>query len=148
MTTAPTATPAAVTDAVTAPLQPLLNDAIIVLRAPTQVWSDATGDMGAAAVHGVYHGDVRHVRSLALVCDGSPVEWISTAPDGASRLVLGGLLRDSTTPRPTRRCGCCATGASPTEWSARPGRCTRASTDRSRRPCGSRCRPSSRSSTR
>ncbi|WP_285135895.1 glycogen debranching N-terminal domain-containing protein [Microbacterium sp. lyk4-40-TSB-66] len=105
MTTAPTASPAAETDAVTTPLQPLLNDAVIVLRAPTQVWSDATGDMGATAVHGVYHGDVRHVRSLALVCDGSTVEWISSAPDGASRLVLGGLLRglDDTTPDPKVR---------------------------------------------
>jgi hypothetical protein len=44
------------------PLQPLLNDAVIVLQAPTQVWSDETGDMGSAPIHGVYHGDVRHVR--------------------------------------------------------------------------------------
>ena len=104
MTTAPTSSPAGTTTA-TPPLQPLLDDAVIVLRAPTQVWSDTTGDMGAAPVHGVYHGDVRHVRALTLTCDDSPVEWISTAPDGASRLVVGGLLRglDDTTPDPKVR---------------------------------------------
>lgn len=96
MTTAPTTSPASRVSGTTAtptPVQPLLNDAVIALRAPTQVWSDSTGDMGSAAVHGVYHGDVRHVRSLTASCDDSPVEWISTAPDGASRIVFGGLLR-------------------------------------------------------
>ncbi|WP_154097522.1 glycogen debranching N-terminal domain-containing protein [Microbacterium testaceum] len=104
MTTAPTTSPAGTT-VDTPPLQPLLSDALIVLRAPTQVWSDGTGDMGAASVHGVYHGDVRHVRSFTASCDGSPIEWISTAPDGASRVVFGGLLRglDDTTPDPKVR---------------------------------------------
>ncbi|MDF2990117.1 MAG: glycogen debranching enzyme [Microbacterium sp.] len=104
MTTAPT-TSSAGTTTQTIPLQPLLNDALIVLRAPTQVWSDGTGDMGAAPVHGVYHGDVRHVSSVSVVCDDSPIEWISTAPDGAARVVFGGLLRglDDTTPDPKVR---------------------------------------------
>lgn len=104
MTTAPT-TSEAHTTADTTALQPLLNDALIVLRAPTQVWSDGTGDMGDAAVHGVYHGDVRHVRTVAVTCDDSALEWISTAPDGASRVVFGGLLRgvDDTTPDPKVR---------------------------------------------
>ena len=30
-------------------LQPLLNDAVVVLRAPTQVWSASSGDLGASA---------------------------------------------------------------------------------------------------
>ncbi len=104
MTTAPTTSPNE-TITPTMPLQPLLNDALIVLRAPTQVWSDGTGDMGAAAVHGVYHGDVRHVSSLVASCDESPIEWISTAPDGASRVVFGGILRgiDDPTPDPKVR---------------------------------------------
>jgi hypothetical protein len=75
------------------PLQPLLNDAVIALRAPTQVWSGHGGQIGQAAIDGVYHGDVRHARSLRLECDGSPVEWISVAPHGASRVVFAGLLR-------------------------------------------------------
>ncbi len=104
MTTAPTTSPNGTTTE-TMPLQPLLNDALIVLRAPTQVWSDATGAIGTAAVHGVYHGDVRHVSALTASCDDSPIEWISTAPDGASRVVFGGLLRgvDDTTPDPKVR---------------------------------------------
>ncbi len=104
MTTAPTTSPNGTTTE-TMPLQPLLNDALIVLRAPTQVWSDATGAIGTAAVHGVYHGDVRHVSALTASCDESPIEWISTAPDGASRVVFGGLVRgvDDTTPDPKVR---------------------------------------------
>ncbi|RWR21580.1 amylo-alpha-1,6-glucosidase [Microbacterium enclense] len=109
MTTAPAASPAVPLAAApsndAAPLQPLLSDAVIVLRAPTQVWSDRDGAMGTAAVHGVYHGDVRHVRSLTVSCDDSAIEWISTAPDGPSRIVFGGVLRgvDDTTPDPKVR---------------------------------------------
>lgn len=105
-----TTAPAAPTDAPPAladpgPLQPLLSDAVIVLRAPTQVWSDRDGAVGTAAVHGIYHGDVRHVRALTASCDDSPIEWISTAPDGPSRVVFGGVLRgvDDTTPDPKVR---------------------------------------------
>ncbi|MET0296437.1 MAG: glycogen debranching N-terminal domain-containing protein [Microbacterium sp.] len=87
------------------PLQPLLDDSIIVLRAPTQVWSDASGDLGSRAIGGVYHGDVRHIRELSLTCGDSLAEWISVAPDGPSRVVFGGLLRgiDDPTPDPKVR---------------------------------------------
>lgn len=108
MTTAPAASTDAtptLTPADPAPLQPLLSDAVIVLRAPTQVWSDRDGAVGTAAVHGIYHGDVRHVRSMSVSCDDSALEWISTAPDGPSRIVFGGVLRgvDDTTPDPKVR---------------------------------------------
>lgn len=82
------------------PLQPLLGDAVIAFRAPTQVWSARTGDVGAAAIDGVYHGDVRHVRTLELTCEGSAVEWISAAPEGPDRVVFGGLLRGLDDPLP------------------------------------------------
>jgi hypothetical protein len=93
------------TDAAAQPVQPLLNDAVIALRAPTQVWSDRSGDLAGSAIHGVYHGDVRHVRSLVLSCDASEIEWISMAPDGPSRVVFTGLLRglDDTWPDPRVR---------------------------------------------
>lgn len=86
-------------------LQPLLGDAVIVLRAPTQVWSASGGDLGNRPIDGLYHGDVRHVRALDLTCDGSAIEWISQAPDGASRVIFGGLLRglDDPTPDPKVR---------------------------------------------
>ena len=49
----------------TPPLQPLLSDAVIAFRAPTQVWSGRDGEIGAAPIDGIYHGDVRaHSRSF------------------------------------------------------------------------------------
>lgn len=75
------------------PRQPLLNDSVIALRAPTQVWSARSGDMGDGAIDGVYHGDVRFLRRAALTYDGHVPEWISVSPDGPSRVVFGGLLR-------------------------------------------------------
>ena len=89
----------------TPPLQPLLNDATIVFRAPTQTWSGSDGDLGAAPIHGVYHGDVRHVRALSLSCADSSIEWISAVAHGADRSVFGGLLRglDDPTPDPKVR---------------------------------------------
>ncbi|WP_209305617.1 glycogen debranching N-terminal domain-containing protein [Microbacterium sp. dk485] len=86
------------------PLQPLLSDALIALRAPTQVWSRAGGD-SAAAIDGIYHGDVRHVRGIELSCAESRIEWISVAPDGPARIVFDGLLRgvDDATPDPKVR---------------------------------------------
>ncbi|WP_349428062.1 glycogen debranching N-terminal domain-containing protein [Microbacterium sp. LWS13-1.2] len=87
------------------PLQPLLNAATIVFRAPTQAWSASNGELGSAAIDGVYHGDVRHIRAIALACPDSAIEWISAAPDGADRVVFGGLLRglDDPTPDPKVR---------------------------------------------
>lgn len=74
-------------------LQPLLSDAVIAFRAPTQVWSARDGEIGAASIDGIYHGDVRHVRAQRLTCDGSAIEWIATAALGADRVVFEGLLR-------------------------------------------------------
>ncbi|GAB3393982.1 glycogen debranching N-terminal domain-containing protein [Humibacter soli] len=73
--------------------QPLLNDQIIVLRAPTQVWSDHTGDVGAADIHGLYHGDVRVISGVTLTVDGERPEWISVAPRGASVTTFTGVVR-------------------------------------------------------
>lgn len=82
------------TDSVAAPhLQPLLDDATVVLRAPTQVWSGRGGDLGGGAIDGIYHGDVRFIRCLEVTYDGHAPEWISVSPDGPSRVVFGGLLR-------------------------------------------------------
>jgi len=93
------------TDSTSPPVQPLLSDAVIALRAPTQVWSGRSGDLGASAIDGVYHGDVRHVRAVALTVDAARPEWISVAPRGASAVVFGGLLRalDDPTPDPKVR---------------------------------------------
>lgn len=47
-------------------LQPFLSDAVAVLRAPTQVWSRADGEIGAGAIDGVFHGDTRFVRATRV----------------------------------------------------------------------------------
>ncbi|MBZ4486079.1 amylo-alpha-1,6-glucosidase [Microbacterium sp. cx-55] len=107
--------------------QPFLHDALIALRAPTQVWSARTGDLGTAPIHGVYHGDVRHVRLLECACEGSEIEWISAAEEGASDLLFVGLLRglDGGQPDPrvrlerSRRVG---PGALTETWMLRNGR--------------------------
>ena len=75
------------------PRQPLLNDAVVALRAPTQVWSADSGDLGSRAIHGVYHGDMRQIREVALTYGGVAPEWISVAPHTASHVVFGGILR-------------------------------------------------------
>jgi len=75
------------------PLQPLLNDAVIALQAPTQVWSDETGDMGSAPIHGVYHGDVRHVRALTVAVEGTAIEAIASSSPSPQRAVFTGVLR-------------------------------------------------------
>lgn len=85
------------------PRQPLLDDATILLRAPSQAWSRASGDMGDAAIDGVYHGDVRHISGLRTSCVDSAVEWVSLAEDGPSSAVFGALLRGLDTPLPDPR---------------------------------------------
>ncbi|SEB47209.1 Glycogen debranching enzyme (alpha-1,6-glucosidase) [Paramicrobacterium humi] len=83
--------------------QPLLNDATIVLRAPTQVWSDATGDMGDAAIHGVYHADTRVLSAARLSVGGQRPETIATQPRGASGITHVALLRGLDDPTPDPR---------------------------------------------
>ena len=75
------------------PRQPFLSDQVIALRAPTQFWSDRTGDAGAAPIHGVYHGDVRVLAGVVLTSDDERPEWISAAPRGASGVTFTGVLR-------------------------------------------------------
>ncbi|QIG40095.1 amylo-alpha-1,6-glucosidase [Microbacterium sp. 4R-513] len=78
-------------------LQPFLSDAIVALRAPTQVWSSRTGDLGAQPIDGVYHGDTRFIREaeLTYTVDGaaSSPEPISVAEVSASTVEFGALLR-------------------------------------------------------
>ncbi len=87
----------------TPPLQPLLDDAVIVLHAPTQAWSDADGSMGSSPIHGIYHGDVRHIRAVVLSVQGTEIESIahaSTAPDTAHfTAVLRGIDDDQADPK-------------------------------------------------
>ncbi|MCS5716364.1 amylo-alpha-1,6-glucosidase [Herbiconiux sp. CPCC 205716] len=74
------------------PLQPFLNDATVVLAAPTQAWSAASGAM-TESIHGVYHSDSRVVRGLALEVGGSAVETVSHSVVDASTTVFTALVR-------------------------------------------------------
>ncbi|MBP5803729.1 amylo-alpha-1,6-glucosidase [Microbacterium maritypicum] len=75
------------------PLQPLLDDAMIMLEAPTQAWSDDVGRMGTAPIHGIYHGDVRHIRSIEITVDGTALESIGCASPVPQQTILTDLLR-------------------------------------------------------
>jgi len=77
----------------TPPLQPLLDDAVIMLEAPTQAWSDDVGRMGTAPIHGIYHGDVRHIRSIETTVAGTALESIGCASPAPQQVVLTDLLR-------------------------------------------------------
>jgi hypothetical protein len=84
------------------PRQPLLHDALAVLRAPTQVWSSQSGALGEAPIHGIYFSDVRVVRELRLTVDSVEPEHVSTGTTSADRASVQFLVRelDDSTPDP------------------------------------------------
>ncbi|MFC4243728.1 glycogen debranching N-terminal domain-containing protein [Gryllotalpicola reticulitermitis] len=74
-------------------LQPLLHDAVALLRAPTQAWSAADGDMGEAAIHGLYHSDTRVLDRLELRVGDARPEPIGSVLDGASSARFSAVVR-------------------------------------------------------
>ncbi|MFN4001265.1 amylo-alpha-1,6-glucosidase [Microcella sp.] len=84
----------------THPRQPLLHDELVTLRAPTQVWSATDGTIGAAAIHGIAHSDVRIVRALRMIVGGEVPEHIRTATPSADRASVHALLRNLDDPTP------------------------------------------------
>ena len=77
----------------TPPLQPLLADAVIAFDAPTQVWADDAGRMGTSPIHGIYHGDVRQIRAVEMLVDGSSLESIACSSPTPQRVILTDVLR-------------------------------------------------------
>ncbi|PJJ65504.1 glycogen debranching N-terminal domain-containing protein [Compostimonas suwonensis] len=75
------------------PLQPLLHDDVVVLLAPTQVWSAADGTIGGRPVHGVYHGDTRVLSAAEVLVAGIRPEALTHTLDGASTAVFTALAR-------------------------------------------------------
>lgn len=76
-----------------APLQPLLHNELVVLRAPTQAWSARDGSIGTAPIHGLYFSDVRVVSQLSATVGGVTGEHIATEPLGADSTSFVTLLR-------------------------------------------------------
>lgn len=66
-------------------LQPLLHEQVVLIAAPAQVLAAADGSMGGAAVEGVYHSDVRMVRTHRLAVTGSRLEHLATQQQSADR---------------------------------------------------------------
>lgn len=79
-------------------LQPFLHDLEIVLRAPTQAWSDRDGQIravpGFASVQGVMHSDVRVLSEAVLEVGGREPEPGGSSHDDDGRLVVVGLPRN------------------------------------------------------
>ncbi|TXK18780.1 glycogen debranching N-terminal domain-containing protein [Homoserinibacter sp. GY 40078] len=84
----------------TPPLQPLLHDELVVLRAPTQLWSAPDGSMGARPIHGVAFSDVRLVRELDVRVGGATAEHLGTSVDAADHVTIHALLRQLDDPTP------------------------------------------------
>lgn len=76
-----------------APLQPLLHNELVVLRAPTQAWSSRDGSLGTAPIHGLYFSDVRVVSRLTARVGGADGEHIATETLGADSMTFVTLLR-------------------------------------------------------
>ncbi|HEX3678470.1 MAG TPA: glycogen debranching N-terminal domain-containing protein [Galbitalea sp.] len=91
------------TDEFKHPLQPLLNKATIVLRAPTQAWSSRTGAIGESPIHGVYFSDTRIVGLLDVRFDGRHAETIATVPRGSDTVDFVSVLRHLDDGRPDPR---------------------------------------------
>jgi glycogen debranching enzyme len=65
------------------PLQPLLHDATILLRAPSQLWCSASGDLGDRPIDGFYSADLRLLRDIRLRVGGRSPDPIAYAPTSA-----------------------------------------------------------------
>lgn len=75
------------------PLQPLLHDETVVLRAPTQAWSAEDGSIGSRSIHGIYFSDVRIVSAQSILVAGAPLEHLVTVPRGADSSAFVSLAR-------------------------------------------------------
>ncbi|MBT0992983.1 amylo-alpha-1,6-glucosidase [Cellulomonas sp. DKR-3] len=65
--------------------QPLLHDLLVTLAAPTQAWSGRDGQIRGTGAEGVFHSDVRVLRSAVLTVDDEEPEVVAagSTPDGA-----------------------------------------------------------------
>ena len=84
------------------PVQPLLSDELVVLRAPTQVWSASDGTIGSRPIHGVYYSDLRVISKFAVRIAGAAPEVIASAPAGADTCTFTSIVRsiDEASPDP------------------------------------------------
>ena len=74
-------------------LQPTVHGQLVVLRAPTQVWSAPDGAMGDAHIHGATYSDVRIVRAMKLTVGGREPEHLVTMAQGPDRAEIRAMVR-------------------------------------------------------
>ncbi len=77
----------------THPVQPLLHNETLVLRAPAQAWSGSDGAMGSAPIHGFYLSDTRLLATLEMTVGGERGETIASIPEGSDAVAFVALLR-------------------------------------------------------
>lgn len=85
--------------------QPFLHDLFPTLMAPTQVWSERSGQIRGVGAQGVFHGDLRALSSLVVTIDGTEPEPLSISSLGPGRAEAVSAVRQIDGP-----------GADPTTW--------------------------------
>lgn len=75
------------------PLQPLLHEATVVLRAPTQAWSAKDGSMAVAPIHGLYFSDVRLISEQTVTVGDRVGEHLATVAAAADSVSFVALQR-------------------------------------------------------
>ena len=75
-------------------LQPFLHEQVVLVAAPTQALCAPDGSMGADPVQGLFHSDVRALRTHRLTVTGSDLEPLSTTRLGAAGARFTALARD------------------------------------------------------
>lgn len=85
--------------------QPFLHDLVPTLMAPTQVWSDRTGQVRGIGAQGLFHGDLRAMSRLVMTVDGQEPEPLSMTALGPGRSEAIAAVRHIDGP-----------GADPTTW--------------------------------
>lgn len=85
--------------------QPFLHDLVPTLMAPTQVWSDRTGQVRAHGVQGVFHGDLRALRLVRVTVDDEEPEALAVSAAGPGVAEAVSAVRGIDGP-----------GADPTTW--------------------------------
>src|SRR6188768_1856460 len=82
--------------------QPLLHEATVVVRAPTQVWSNEDGSLSGGVEHsifcGAFYSDVRLVSDLRVEIGGAPGEHITTSHRDVDHACFVSLLRQLDAP--------------------------------------------------
>ncbi|WP_205111514.1 glycogen debranching N-terminal domain-containing protein [Subtercola frigoramans] len=71
----------------------MLNDDLVLLSAPTQLWSSSDGEVGSKPIHGFYHSESRVFSSISLTVGGEVPEPIAQHLRRAGAASFVSLLR-------------------------------------------------------